>query len=119
MAKLSEESLNKLTKPELILYSMNLQKKSESIQHDVKNEVRELTECMKKFQGDVALSKNISELLSDLIINMERQSWANAQYSRCESVKVAGIPHSVPGSDLEKKNLNFGESWVGSSSKGH
>ena len=42
MAKLSEKSLNKLTKPEPIAFSMNLQEKNESIQHEVKDEVREL-----------------------------------------------------------------------------
>ena len=47
MAKLSEESLNKLTKHELMTFSMNLQEKNESIQHDVKDEVRELKECVK------------------------------------------------------------------------
>ena len=41
MAKLSEESLNKLTKPEQIAFLMNLQEKKESAQHDVKDEVRE------------------------------------------------------------------------------
>ena len=52
MTKLSEESLNKLTKPELIALSMNLQEKNESIQHDVKDKVRELKECVKKIEGE-------------------------------------------------------------------
>ena len=102
MAKLSDESLNKLTKPELLAFSMNLQEKNESIQHDVKDEVRELKECVKKPEGDLALSKNFSELLSDRLVNMKRQCWANAQYSRRECVEVAGIPQSVPANDLEK-----------------
>ena len=57
---------------------MNLQEKNESIQHDVKNEVRELKECVKKLEGELALSKNTSELLSDRLLNMERQCRANA-----------------------------------------
>ena len=57
---------------------MNLQEKNESIQHDVKNEVRELKECVKKLEGELALSKNTSELLSDCPLNMERQCRANA-----------------------------------------
>ena len=52
---------------------MNLQEKNESIEHDIKDEVRELTECMKKLEGELALSKNISELLSDRLVNVERQ----------------------------------------------
>ena len=81
---------------------MNLQEKNESIQRDVKDEVRELKEWVKKLEGELALSKNISELLSDRLVNMERQCWANAQHSRRECVEVAGIPQSVPASDLEK-----------------
>ena len=99
MPKLSEESLNKLTKPELIAFSMNLQEKNESIQHDKKDEVRDLKECVKKLEEQLALSKNISEMLSDQLVNMERQCWANAQYSRRECVRVAGIPQSVSASD--------------------
>ena len=57
---------------------MNLQEKNESIQHDVKNEVRELKECVKKLEGELVLSKNTSELLSDRLLNMERQCRANA-----------------------------------------
>ena len=102
MTKLSEESLNKLTKPELIALSMNLQEKNESIQHDVKDKVRELKECVKKIEGELALSKNISELLSDRLVNMERQYWADSQHSTREYVEVAGIPQSVPASDLER-----------------
>ena len=102
MAKLSEESLNKLSKPELIVFSMNLQEKNESIQHDVKDDVRQIKECVKKLGGELALSKNISELLSDRLVNMERPCWDNnAQYSRRERTEVTGIPQSVPASDLE------------------
>ena len=82
---------------------MNLHEKNESIQHDVKDAVRELKECVKKLEGELALSKNISELLSDRLVYMESQCWGNAQYSRRECVEVAGIPQSVPASDLEKK----------------
>ena len=124
MPKLSEESLNKLTKPELIAFSMNLQEKNESIQHDKKDEVRDLKECVKKLEEQLALSKNISEMLSDQLVNMERQCWANAQYSRRECVGVAGIPQSVSASDqesdLEKKMFsNILESCDERSSKGH
>ena len=79
MTKLSEESLKKLTKPELIAFSMNLQEKNESIQHEVKDEVRELKECMKKLEGELALSKNISELLQYRLVNTERQCQTDAQ----------------------------------------
>ena len=104
MAKLSEESLNKPAKPELIAFSMNLQEENESIQHDVKDEIRELKKCLKKLEGKLAPSKKISELLSDRLVNMERQCWVNARYSTRECVKVAGILQSVLASVLEKSS---------------
>ena len=39
-----------------IAFSMNFQEKNESIQHEVKDEVRELKECEKKLDGELALS---------------------------------------------------------------
>ena len=90
MAKLSEESLNKLTNSELIAFSMNLQEKNELILHDVKDQVRELKEYVKKLEGELVLSKNISEPLSGRLVNMEKHCWSNAQYSRRECVEVAG-----------------------------
>ena len=48
----------------------------------MKDKVRQLKECVKKLDGELTLSKNISELLSDQLINVERQCWANTQDSR-------------------------------------
>ena len=64
IAKLLKVSLNKLTKPKLIAFSINLQEKNESIQHDEKDELGELKECVIKLERELTLSKNISKLLS-------------------------------------------------------
>ena len=45
------KGVNKLTKSELITFSTNLLEKNKSIPHDVKDEVRELKECVKKTRG--------------------------------------------------------------------
>ena len=73
MPKSAEESLKKLTKSELIAFSMNLQEKNESIQHAVEDELRELKECVKKFERKLALSQNISKLLSGRLVNINRE----------------------------------------------
>ena len=98
--KLSEESLSKLRKPELTAFSMNIQEKNESIQHDVKNQVRRLKECIKKLEGELVDSLN-------RLADIERRYWATAQCSRHECVEVAVITQSVPASDLEKIFLKF------------
>ena len=38
---------------------------------------------------------------------MERQYWANAQYSRRECLELAGIPRQVDDKNLEKKMLSI------------
>ena len=40
-------------------------------------------------------------------MTMERQYWANAQYSRRECLELAGIPRQVDDKNLEKKMLSI------------
>ena len=49
------------------------------------------------------MSKNVSGLLTEQMNNVERQRWANAQYSRRECLEVVGIPSSANVKDLEGK----------------
>ena len=46
-------------------------------------------------------------LLSNRLTSIERQCWANAQYSRRECLDVIGIPSEVNADVLEKKVLNI------------
>ena len=46
-------------------------------------------------ESDISVSKTVSSLLTDQMNNVERQCWANAQYSRSECLEVVGIPSSV------------------------
>ena len=44
------------------------------------------------------------------VVQTERQCWANAQYSRRDTVEVIGITSSIREQDLEDKARNiFGE----------
>ena len=51
------------------------------------------------------LVKKVNTLLNKRVIDMERQSWVNAQYSRRECLEVAGIPRDVSNENLESKVL--------------
>ena len=46
-------------------------------------------------------------LLQQRVIDLERQCWANAQYSRRDCLEVAGIPESVKQNELEDKVLRI------------
>ena len=49
----------------------------------------------------------MNSLLPNRLTNMERQCWANAQYSRRECLDVVGIRSEVGADVLEEKVLNI------------
>ena len=65
------------------------------------DEVRKLNDNFSKLEADVKIAKNINNLLQG-VVDLERQCWANAQYSRRECLEIVGSPHSDDNS-LEEK----------------
>ena len=65
MEALSEESLNKLTKPEIVAAYMNLQTKMTKMQSNMINEVRKLNGNLEKIRSELDVTKNVNSLLSD------------------------------------------------------
>ena len=51
--------------------------------------------------------ENVNSELSSRLVNMERQCWTNAQYSRRECLEVVAIPREVEQKDLEGKMLSL------------
>ena len=49
--------------------------------------------------------KHAKSLLSKGLVDMERQCWSNAQYSRRECIEVVGIRDSINNNELEDKVL--------------
>ena len=102
MASLTEESLSKLSKQELISMMLKMQHKMESSDTKFAEEVRKLNESFEQLKSDLAVTKNVNNQLHNRFVNMERQCWANAQYSRRECVEIVGIPTSVADNELEE-----------------
>ena len=50
-----------------------------------------------------------SNLLSQRVADLEKECWANAQYSRRECLEVVGIPRSVDDNILEEKVIQVFE----------
>ena len=48
------------------------------------------------------ISKNVSDLLSSRLVDIERQCWANTQYFRRECLDIVGIPNEVKEESLEQ-----------------
>ena len=67
------------------------------------DEIHKLNDDFLKLEADVEIAKNINNLLSQLVVDLERQCWDNAQYSRRECLEIVGIPRSVDDNSLEEK----------------
>ena len=54
--------------------------------------------------SDLAIARNCSKLLTEIVVQLERNAVANAQYHRRESVEVNHVP---PSANDEELKVNF------------
>ena len=105
MATYTNESSEKINKRDMINIVLSLQSKLDEANNRVFEEVRKLSYAFLKLQSELAVSHQVNSLLSNRLTNMERQCWANAQYSRRECLDVVG---RCFGADvLEEKAVNI------------
>ena len=107
MAIYTGDSLDKLRKQDLIPIVLTLQSKLEDKDNPVLEEVRKLNESVSQLCSELAVTKNVNDLLLTRLTTSERQCWANAQYSRRECLDIVGIPHEVSVEVLEEKVLKI------------
>ena len=114
MPQYTEESLDKLLKRELIPIVLSLEEQNRSLQsrmsevnNEVVEEMRKFNENFSKLQSELSIAKRVNTELTKRIVTLERQCWANAQYSRKECVEVVGIPRQVDDKHLEAKVLSI------------
>ena len=96
-------------KKDLISIILSQQRKIDQDNIGWLDEICKLNDNFSKLQADVIVAKNISNLLSQRVVDLERQCWANAQYSRRECLEVVGIPRSVDDNILEEKVIQVFE----------
>ena len=65
MAALTEESLNKLNKPDLVTQVVNLQRKMDSVNSDLVAELRKMREGFDQMKSDLSVTKKVNTLLSE------------------------------------------------------
>ena len=89
--------------------AVNLQDKLETIKSNLNEKVRNLTEEVQKLNTNFELLNSVvsatwieKNFLSERLIALERQCWANVQYSRQECLKITGIPSSLSDKDHEE-----------------
>ena len=103
MASYTEDTLDKLSKKNVIEIALALQDKVESGNTEILEEIRKLNDNFKKLEGELIVSKKVNSELQKHIIQLEKQCWANAQYSRRECLELVGIPSSIEHDQLEDK----------------
>ena len=65
------------------------------------DEIRKLNDKFDKLQSDVCITKNVNNLLSNRLVDIEHQCLTNGQYCRKECLDVVGIPNEVKHETLE------------------
>ena len=109
----TEAVLNELSKSELVQLVVQTEASLASQITNLTTEVKDLLGYLKKLEADLAVKKNVNSKLLERVVQNERQCWANAQYSRRDTIEVTGIPSSIRDKDLEDKVCNvFGEIGV-------
>ena len=73
MAALTEESLNKLNKPDLVALVVNLQSKMDSVNSNLVAELRKLREGFDQMKSDLNVTKKENTLLSERFQSIEQQ----------------------------------------------
>ena len=99
--------MDKMLKRELIPIVLSLQNKITEDNNAMLQEIRKFNDNFAKFQAELVVTKRVNSELCKRIVTVERQCWANAQYSRKECLEVAGIPRQVDDKNLIKKVLSI------------
>lgn len=82
MDALTEESSNKLIKPDLLALVVSLQSKINSVNSYSVNELHKMREGFDQIKSDLSVTKRVNTLTSERLQTIEKQYWTNAQYSR-------------------------------------
>ena len=80
-----------LTIPTVSSLQSKLHEAKNEANNKVMEEVRNLSDTITKLSSEVSITNNVNILLSIKLVTLERQYWANAQYSRRECLDILSI----------------------------
>ena len=92
MSQYTLEALDKMLKRELIPIVLSWPNKIIEDNNVKLQEMHKFNDNFAKLQAESVVIKRINSELCKRIVTMERQCWANAQYSEREYLEVTGIP---------------------------
>ena len=86
---------------------------------DISSELSDLTSHFDDFlrqyeilNSELAVSKNCNRLLTERIVQLERNAVSNAQYHCCESLEINPVPVSI-GDDVLENSVSRALSLTG------
>ena len=82
MAAYTNESLQSINKKDMIPIVLSFQNKLDQANNKVLEEIRKLKNNFSELEFKLSVTKQGNSLLSRRLVNMKRQYWAEAQYSR-------------------------------------
>ena len=88
---LSEPSLRKLLKDDIISLALDYQSKFVSTLAGIRNKLSDLKKDFEQLRSDLSITKLVNTKLKENVISLERQTWNNSQYSRRECLELSGI----------------------------
>ena len=108
----TRSQLENLSKEELIEELINVDDITSKIS-DLKNRIDDFLKRFEVVSSELAITKNCNRLITETVVQLERNAVTNAQYHQRESVEVNPAPPSISDEELE---LNI---WKALSLTGH
>ena len=75
----TEETLKRLHKSQMIDLFLKSQEKTENTIHSLAEGIRELNKNFRQMESDIAIIKNVNNVLSKQVLSAKPELWRNAQ----------------------------------------
>ena len=111
---LSEATLKKLSKDEVINLLLDYQNKFETTLtrmntdlSGLRQDLSDLKQDYIKLESELSVARQVNNKMKEHIASLERKCWSNSQYFRRECLQITGIPGKTDQKDLENTALNI------------
>ena len=103
---LTKAALKKPTKEEIIKLTLDLQDNFNQYLKCIKKDLSEIRKNFSKLEAELAVTKEVNNVLRNQMIQIKMKSWSNQQYSRRDCLEINSIPERLIDSLLEETALN-------------
>ena len=90
-------SKNIMNKDEVIALTLEYQAKFNSTVASI----ADLKSDFRRLESELSIFRSVNSKLCDRVTSLERQCWANYQYTRRECLEITGLPENTENGNLE------------------